>query len=74
MNAEEIFKNKQKKPLGNNCWRTSHFFTCYLFLVKNSLPVMTQQVTNLISLHEDTGSIPGLTLWAKDQVLPWAMV
>ena len=31
---------------------------------------MVQQVKNPTSVHQDVGSIPGLTQWVKDQVLP----
>ena len=27
---------------------------------------MTQQLVNLMSIHEDSGSLPGLTQWIKD--------
>ena len=29
------------------------------------VPVVAQQVTNPTSIHEDVGSIPGLTQWVK---------
>ena len=33
------------------------------------VPIVAHQVTNLTSIHEDVGSVPGLTQWVEDSGL-----
>jgi len=53
-----------------NSWRTKKLN----LKTTVGVPVVAQRVQNPTSIHEDAGSIPGLTQWATDLVLPKAAV
>ena len=38
----------------------------YCKVMTSGIPIVAQQVKNPISIHEDTGLIPGLAQWVKD--------
>ena len=49
------------------------WFKLSLYLIKKMLPevsTVAQPVKNPTSIQEDAGSIPGLTQWVKEWVLP----
>ena len=62
---------------GNDFWLLSavilegSYPSRVFFLTKVDI---AKQVINLTSIHEDAGSIPGLTQWVKDPALLRAML
>ena len=57
----------------NISYKSIYYFKNIL-RISFGVPIVAQQLTNLTSIHEDSGLIPGLTLWVKDLALLWAVV
>ena len=65
--AQTVASNSAQSSCSINTLKTS------LELGVGEVPVVAQRVKNPIGIHEEVGSIPGLTQWVNDLVLQQAV-